>query len=439
MISLIVSIIALGAIITIHELGHFLAARACGVGVIEFSIGMGPRILSKVVGNVRYSLRILPFGGSCMMLGEELDESEYADAGDDEHAPSDTEQSSDSEVRIDAESAEEVSAYDGSSENSAGVRRINAAAFTNAAFDAGNVTAEDDCFVVDGRRYAKNTQFVSMPAWKRFIIIFAGPAFNFILALLLSFIICAWYGFDKPTVVGTDAGMPAAEAGIEEGDEIYGLRVGGTRMKIECSRDISVFMTVHQAELNDADTFTMYYRDLSDGMRRKQAELTPVYDSDRGMYRLGFAYNAAYDRTNGISDTFVCSIYNVKYCIRSSVESIRMIARGRVTRQDVMGPVRMVAVMDESVEEAADYGAKSALLTLMDLMILISGSLGFMNLLPLPALDGGRLVFIIIEMLIRRPVPKEFEAKVHMAGMVLLLGLMAFIMANDISMLIFGS
>lgn len=442
MISLIVSIIALGAIITIHELGHFLAARACGVGVIEFSIGMGPRIVSKVVGNVRYSLRILPFGGSCMMLGEELDESEYADDADDSEAAYDGEadcaahtQTQDAAEHLQADTADQ---YSGGADSKSNKRRgLNAAAFTNAAFDAANVTAEDDCFVVDGRRYRKDTQFVSMPAWKRFIIIFAGPAFNFILALLLSFVICAWYGFDRPTVVGVDEGMPAAEAGIEDGDEIYGLKAGGARMKVECSRDISVFMTVHAEELNAADTFTMYYKDASDGMRKKQAELTPVYDGDKGSCRLGFAYNAAYDSTNGIADTLACSVYNVKYCIRSSIESIRMIVHGQVTRQDVMGPVRMVAVMDESVEEAADYGAKSAVLTLIDLMILISGSLGCMNLLPLPALDGGRLVFIIIEMLIRKPVPKELEARVHMAGMVLLLGLMAFIMANDISMLIF--
>ena len=77
------------------------------------------------------------------------------------------------------------------------------------------------------------------------------------------------------------------------------------------------------------------------------------------------------------------------------------------------------------------------MLTLFDLMLLISGSLGFMNLMPLPALDGGRLIFIIIELVTRRAVPKELETKIHTAGMILLLGLMVFIMINDISMLIF--
>ena len=100
-----------------------------------------------------------------------------------------------------------------------------------------------------------------------------------------------------------------------------------------------------------------------------------------------------------------------------------------------MGPVRMVAVMDESVTEAADYGLKSSAITLLDLMILISGSLGFMNLLPLPALDGGRLIFITIELVTRRAVPKELEAKIHAAGMILLLGLMLIIMVNDVLIL----
>ena len=115
-----------------------------------------------------------------------------------------------------------------------------------------------------------------------------------------------------------------------------------------------------------------------------------------------------------------------------------MLAGGKVGRRDVMGPVRMVAVMDESVDEASDHGAAAAALTLFDMMILISVSLGAMNLLPLPALDGGRLLFILIELLTRRAVPKELEARIHTVGMLLLLALMVFIMTNDISLLIFS-
>ncbi|MDO4961336.1 MAG: site-2 protease family protein [Eubacteriales bacterium] len=369
MFSLIVSIIALGVIITIHEFGHFLAARACGVGVIEFSIGMGPRLISTVRGNTRYSLRMLPFGGSCMMLGEEM---------------------------------------------------------------------EEDGFVIDGRKYKREEQFVNKRAWQRFIIIFAGPLFNFILAFLLSLVITGMYGFDRPVIVDVAPNMAASEAGIEAGDEIYKISIGRLSTRVECARDVSVFTTIHQEEMQEPQSFTIFYKDASDGGKKKQAELVPTFDKENGRYRLGFSYSLAYKPAGSVPKVVLCSIYNVKYCIRSSIESLRLLFSGKVGREDVMGPVRMVAVMDESVEEAAGYGVTSAMVTLFDLMILISGSIGFMNLMPLPALDGGRLIFILIELVTGHTVPKELESKVHMAGMLLLLLLMFMILANDITMLIFS-
>ena len=451
MVSLIVSIIALGLIIMIHELGHFLAARAMGVGVIEFSIGMGPRLCSKVIGNVRYSLRAFPFGGSCMMLGEELDESNYAD-GDDANDAQDANEANEANEANDANDANEEadrhfevhaddldSAFNRSCERDIyrKSKHLNASEFNNAGFEHNERSVEGDYFIVDGRRYLKSAQFVTKPAWRRFIVIAAGPMFNFILAFLLSVVICACFGFDKPYIREVEAGSPAAEAGIEPGDRIYAMGVNNSRMKIESSRDLQVFMYVHTEERENADAFTVYYKDASAGNIKKQAVLSPVFDEALKRHRLGFSYNASYEKTDGIIDTILCSQYNVNYCIRSSIESLKLIFKGKVTRQDVMGPVRMVAVMDENVNEAAGYGLKSSILTLFDLMLLISGSLGFMNLLPLPALDGGRLIFIIIELVTRRAVPKELEARVHTAGMMLLLGLMLFIMMNDISMLVF--
>ncbi len=415
MISLIVSIIALGVIIMIHELGHFLAARAMGVGVIEFSIGMGPRLCSKVVGDVRYSLRVFPFGGSCMLLGEEMDESEYLD-----------------EDEADLTSLEVSQAVLADKSH-----RFNAGEFNNVGFEHNERKLDGDYYIVDGRKYPKSAQFVTKAAWRRFIVIVAGPVFNFVLAFILSMVICAWFGFDKPYIRDVQAGSPAAEAGIEAGDRIYAIGTNNSRMSVESSRDLQVFMYVHADELANADAFTVYYRDASEGNIKRQAVLNPFFDKELNRNRLGFSYNSAYDKTDGIIDTIICSQYNVNYCIRSSIESLKLIVKGKVTRQDVMGPVRMVAVMDETVNEAADYGLKSSILTLFDLMLLISGSLGFMNLLPLPALDGGRLIFIIIELITRRAVPKELEAKIHTAGMILLLGLMIFIMINDVSMLVF--
>lgn len=362
-----------------------------------------------------------------MMLGEELDESEYMEDEDDC-------------VKADRECSSDDAGNEAFSESepckNEEVSSLKAAQFNNGSLDSFERSEDEDSFIVDGRRYPKDSQFISKPAWRRFIVIAAGPVFNFVLAFLLSVIICGCYGFDRPTVIEVQPGGPVAEAGIEPGDEIYALKVGKTKMSIQSARDISIFNYVHNDEIQAAETFTVYYRDADDGMNKSKAELVPYYDNEKEVYRFGYAYNIAYDKTKGIIDTLKCSQYNVNYCIRSSFESLRLIVRGKVTGKDVMGPVRMVAVMDETVSEAADYGLKSSVLTLLDLMILISGSLGFMNLLPIPALDGGRLVFIIIELITRRAVPKELEAKIHTGGMLLLLGFMLLIMMNDISMLI---
>ena len=182
----------------------------------------------------------------------------------------------------------------------------------------------------------------------------------------------------------------------------------------------------------------MTYRDASEAGEVKQAVLTPREDPETGRKLMGFSYSMMYTPVESVGELLRFSIANVGYCIRSTVMSLRMLVSGSVNKDDVMGPVRMVAEIDETVGEAAKSSLLSAALTLMNMMILISGSLGCMNLLPIPALDGGRIVFVLLEMIFRRPVPKRFETAVNGAGMLLLLALMFFILFNDITYLIFG-
>lgn len=459
---LIISIIALGLIIAIHEAGHFLAARLFKVGVIEYSIGMGPRIASRLWGNTRVSLRAMPFGGSCMMLGEEMDES-----------------------------------------HSEGNPRPGA---TNGTFENEPRKVFGDKILVDGRTYLREEQFVSKPAWQRFIIIAAGPVFNFILAFLFALVITANYGYDRSDVLKIEAGSPMAEAGIEEGDRITGLCMAGhteplgnpehlgtetdmdtntvidagisaetdmdtntvisaeangetsseTGMedmpspmdllrhlfkykKIETGRDIQLFM-LENAEAKDAGmAIGVRYLDASDGMKEKHAEVRAVYDEASGQNLLGFSYTTAFSEAGSVMEVIRYAFYDVKYCIKSAVLSVKLLIKGSVGRDDVMGPVRMVAVMDESMDEAADYGLTVAVMTLLNIMVLISGSLGATNLLPIPALDGGKLLFIIIEMITRHPVPKEIEGRIHFVGMMFLLLLMLMILFNDVFMLMSGA
>ena len=401
MFSLLVSILALGAIIAFHEFGHFSIARLFGVGVIEYAVGMGPRIWSTIKGNTRYSLRAIPFGGFCMMLSEDLAEPD-PDPG----------------------------------EEGTGSRQDNVLGERDP-----QVVVTETGIIYEGRYFSKDEQFAVKPAWQRFLVILAGPAFNFILAFVLALIITGYNGYDRSVIREVDPGFPAAQAGIEAGDIVTAIAVGDRTArpeKIETARDIMLYMSVHQDVLNSAGMMTMYYQDVSDGNKACFAELTPVYDEALGRYRIGFSYSGTYEKADTPGEILYYSWYNVKFNFRTSIESIRMLITGKADSSDLMGPIRMVATMDESVDSAASYGFVAALMTLFNLMILISSSLGFMNLLPLPALDGGRLLFILIEMVTQRKVPKELEARIHMIGTMLLLALMMFILFNDIIMLYLG-
>ncbi|MBQ9421385.1 MAG: site-2 protease family protein [Lachnospiraceae bacterium] len=399
MLSLLVSILALGAIIAFHEFGHFSIARLFGVGVIEYAVGMGPRIWSTIKGNTRYSLRAIPFGGFCMMLSEDLAEPEP-----------------------DEEEAE-------------GSRQDNVLGDRDP-----EVVVTENGIIYEGRFFSKEEQFALKPAWQRFLVILAGPVFNFFLAFVLALIITGYNGYDRPAVREVDPDMPVAEAGIEAGDLITALAAGDASVRperIETARDIMLFMSIHQEVMDRGGMFTIYYQDKDDGIE-KHAELVPVYDEELKRNRLGFSYSGVYEKADTLGEILYYSWYNVKFNFRTSLESIRMLLSGRASTSDLMGPIRMVATMDESVDSAASHGFVAALMTLFNLMILISSSLGFMNLLPLPALDGGRLLFILIEMVTRRKVPKELESRIHMIGTMMLLALMMFILFNDIIMLYLG-
>ena len=301
-----------------------------------------------------------------------------------------------------------------------------------------DIIVTKDEIIYEGRHFGKKEQFAVKPAWQRFLVILAGPVFNFLLAFVLAVIITAFTGIDRPVVREVEPGMPAASAGIEAGDTITALAAGRLSVRpqrIETARDIMLFMNVHQDVMAEGGPFSMYYLDENDGGARKTAELIPVYDEELGRNRLGFSYSGINEKAGSIGEILYYGWYDVRFNMRTSIESIRMLLTGKASTSDLMGPVRMVATMDESVDTAASYGLFEAVMTLLNLMVLISSSLGFMNLLPIPALDGGRLLFIFLEIITRGRIPKSFETRINWAGTLLLLGLMAFILFNDIIML----
>ena len=339
---IILAILVFGIIVFIHELGHFLLAKANKIRVDEFSLGMGPRLFSFVKGETRYSLKLLPLGGSCMM-------------------------------------------------------------------------GEDD--VND----MSEGSFNSKSVWARMSVVVAGAAFNFLLALVFSMIVIGYTGYDEPVISGVVEGFPAQEAGLQEGDRIVKMN----NKKINIWREISYYNMFHPGETVDL----VYERDGG----KYETTLTPKKDED-GTYLIGITSPAQYEKANLLT-AVQYGVYEVKFWICTTLESLKMLVMGDVGVDQLSGPVGIVSVVDETYQQTKSYGVIIVIMQMLNIGILLSANLGVMNLLPLPALDGGRLVFMIVEAIRGKRVPPDKEGWVHGIGMILLLALMAFVMFNDVKKL----
>lgn len=329
-------------VIIIHELGHFLLAKINKVKVLEFSLGMGPRLLSFEAGGTRYSWKLLPFGGSCMMLGE------------------------------------------------------------------------------DGEEEGEGS-FQSKSVWARMAVIAAGPLFNFILAFVLSLFIIGNIGYDVPVIAGVTEGLPAQAAGLEAGDVIR--EMNGKRIYLY--REYANYKVFHPGETvefvveRDGSTYT--------------ATIEPELTENGYMYGI---LSANYRQRTGVLGTLKYSAYEVKYWIDLTLQSLGMMLHGNVKLDDLSGPVGVVDVIGDTYEESKSEGALYVWLNMMNIAILLTANLGVMNLLPIPALDGGRLLFLIVEAVRRKRIDPELEAKIHFAGLMVLLALMVVVLLNDVKKLI---
>ncbi|MCI5937690.1 MAG: site-2 protease family protein [Eubacterium sp.] len=368
LLNIILALLVFSVIIVFHEFGHFIVAKYNKVKVIEFSLGMGPRIIStakskegrKVLffksqnffdehkeydANTVYSWKILPFGGSCMMLGEE----------------------------------EEV---------------------------------EDD------------SAFGKKSVLARMAIIFAGPFFNFILAFVLAVIVIGSIGYDPAKIVEVESGSPMAEAGVEPGAIIKKIN----NKKIVVNREVSYYTIFHPFSEQEV---TMV---LEQDGATKEIHVTPqkvTKEDGTTVYQLGFGYGAAREKV-GVLGTLKYSAYEVKFWISTTLESLWQMISGKVSAKDISGPVGIVKTVGDVVDGSSSAGVGAVVINLLIISILLTANLGVMNLIPIPALDGGRLLFLIIEGIRRKPLPAKFENYVNTAGFLLLMGLMVVILVNDV-------
>ncbi len=446
--NIIVALLIFTVIVVIHELGHFLLAKKNGIGVPEFSVGMGPRLITYAKtkdGHVikllcsqkefesrenwqdvtKYSWKLFPIGGSCAMIGED---------------------------------------EDNDAENS----------------------------------------FNSKGVWARFSVVFAGPFFNFILAFVFAIIILSYSGIDYPVIRQIYTNQPADKSGLETGDVVKSIN----GKKITIGREILTYTQLHPltgdkvevvVERNgETKTFSIdpYYKaslfgfsypsnreegtkitqvteggsfekagikagdiiksvdgvnvsnagELSDAMnsvnkngsginflieRDGTEQEFMVQPAEYETYTLGF--NAAFDEKGGNAlDVIKYSFVEVKYWIVTTVASLGQLITGKLSMNDVSGPVGIVNVVGSAIDQSKSLGIMAVIIQMLYMSVLLSANLGVMNLLPLPALDGGRLVFILIEAIRGKPVDREKEGFVHFAGLVVLMLFMVFVMYNDI-------
>ncbi|MBE6637336.1 MAG: site-2 protease family protein [Ruminococcaceae bacterium] len=339
---IVIALLIFGFLILIHEFGHYLMARIFKVGINEFAIGMGPKLISRTAKKtgIRYSLRLLPIGGFVSMVGED-EESE--------------------------------------SENSLNKK----------------------------------------PVWQRFLIMVAGSVMNLLLGFLLTAILVLMLPrLSGTTVAGFAENATSAEAGLQVGDTIVAI----DGVKVHTGYDLSYVLLREGIEAIDITVLRGDER-----ITIPNVSFPKIEDSGVTFGTPDFSVYAV-EKTVGtvIKETFYRSITSV----RMIWESIFDLISGRYGIEQMSGPVGITTEIGNAAT-AGDGG-----ISLVSLSALIAVNLGVMNLLPLPALDGGRILFLLIEAIRRKPLKREVEGYIHFAGMALLLLLMLWITIMDVTKLV---
>lgn len=266
--------------------------------------------------------------------------------------------------------------------------------------------------------------FNNRPVLARLSVALAGPFFNFILAFVLSIFVCHFTYIDPPTLTTVVENSAAEEAGLKEGDTITRLN----NDRIYTFRELQLFTMVSDPK----EPIDVEYER---GGKRYTTSVKLKKDAETGSYLFGII--AQPKDSKGILDDLEFSIYEVRLQIKTTIYSVKMLLFGKLSKDSLMGPVGIGNMMNTVIEDTKENSTKdtvvlNVLLSIVDFTMLISANLGVMNLLPLPALDGGRIMFVLIEGISGKPVPREKVALVNAVGFALLMILMIFVFFNDI-------
>ncbi|MDD5953317.1 MAG: site-2 protease family protein [Oscillospiraceae bacterium] len=339
---IILAVLLFCLIIVLHEFGHFITAKLCGIRVNEFALGMGPKLFQFQKGETTYSLRAFPIGGFCAMEGENGD------------------------------SADERS-------------------------------------------------FGSKPVWKRMIVLASGAAMNILIGFLLMFIVVVQQPMYTTTTVAefTDDAL-TNKAGLQVDDTFYAI----DGYRTYTARDVTFALSM--ADANDVQMTVI----------RNGEKVTLDHVQMKSNVVDGKIYSEVdfrvYPVQRSIATVFSHTMNNTVSYTRMVWASLWALVTGQAGLDQLSGPVGTATVITKVASSSVSAGLVNGINNILLLMVILTINLGVINLLPLPALDGGRLLFLVIEAIRGKPIDPKYEGWVHAAGFVALMLFMILITFQDI-------
>lgn len=411
--SIIAFIFVFGVLVTVHEFGHFFVAKKSGVLVREFAIGMGPKLLSWNRNHTAYTIRILPVGGYVRMAG--MDEEPDLDAGQRLRL---TFNEQGKVTKIDTQIDEagigvpfQVDSFDLSDALTLTGYSDNATEMTTVHVDHDATIIEENG--VEVQVAPRDVWLQSAKVWKRALINIAGPVMNFILALVIfsgvGFAIAS-VGLNEPIIGTVQKNMPADQAGLKSGDKITQIDTVKTTTWDQIANAIG---NSKKNQLNIT---------VSRNGHKKQVEVRPKTVKINGVQtkQIGIIEKKHTDSISRLK----YGLINTGATIGQIWHALSHLFTGGFSLDKLGGPV--------SIAKTTSSVAKTGFLNILIFMAMLSLNLGIMNLIPIPALDGGKLILNLLEGILRRPLPQSFENAVTIVGAVFMIILMIAVTINDI-------
>lgn len=419
-VTIIAFIIVFGLLVSVHEYGHMFFAKRAGIMCPEFAIGMGPKIFSFRKNETLYTIRLLPIGGYVRMAGDGLEEPPVQPGMHVKIKLNDNDEITHI-ILDDQHKFQQIEAIE--------VKQIN---LKDGLYMEG-VTAYDDMrhhfniarkayFVQNGSLIQiapKDRQFVHKKPYQKFLTLFAGPLFNFILALVLLVGLAYYEGAPTTTIDQVASKSPAEQVGLQKGDTI--LEINNTEIKR--------FRNIEGAlnSTNGEETTIKYERDgkvQTAEFSPEKIEYQQTKDKKQVQYQLGVVPTKEHSLIEPITYGIEETLRFGKVIFSAVGTMIASIFTGAFSFDMLNGPVGIYKNVDTVV--------KTGIINLIRWTAMLSVNLGIMNLLPIPALDGGRILFVIYEAIFRKPANKKAETAIIAAGAIFVLIIMVLVTWNDI-------